>query len=349
MYLSNLVKLARKLNEATESTINGVDNFFGEIGEGGLFRDIDLAACITQKKLIQKIIDFLIEDKVIIPFTQKCNHCGREQKYPIENCEKCGQPLDKEDSVLYYKVIGEVHISEIERKQRLEARQRLLLSSFRLLQTKLKKKKSKEGDISIILLDLANSTKVGLNPKASIICNTLKKEFYQFVRDVSLGFLKRTEGHWLKADGDSAHVFLLNVEIAKQFVIDFHKELILSNVLNLMKEINTVQSDHMVFVKMQHASSKVYEFQTPDILTLDFTGVEAFIRNNRYEKPIKERIIETFKNKNDYFPYYLTSTIELFKNKSEIIHFDKIAEFDNIDLHVYLPNNISQIIELGDA
>lgn len=337
MYLQNLISIVRRYPSITDTTVSAVDDYLGTIGQNGIFSITTLLSAIPQRKMLEPIIGFLRSENIIVPYSQKCNVCGKEDQYPMEECENCNTKLDVEDTIYYYKLIAPINLSDAERQQMAEKRQRLLLSTFRILLAKIDRKIRREEDASIILLDLAESTE--LSRVDPYFCNLLKKEFIQLVKDVSTNFLKRTEGHFIKADGDSAFVFLEDTKAARKFMLDFCEMLFQQQFFERMRQRLEGDDEIKPFIKIYHASSKILEYQKPDILTLDFTGMEAFTINNRVEKPAKKAILSRYSLR-DFFPFYLLSNTDMGFEQKKNIKINDVQNFGDLDMFLYFPSDI---------
>jgi hypothetical protein len=347
MYLSNLVSLVRKNPNINDNTISAVDEFIGQISENGIFNKNELLSVLPQRKYLDIILQFLEENNIIEPATIKCSTCGREDRIDTSICDNCGSNIDITNDIHRYKIIASINISEAEKKQREDGRNRLLLTSFKFLTAKINHKIKKNEKGSILLFDLANTTE--LAKLDSILINRLKKEFNSLIRELGFMYLKNHNGHYIKFDGDSAFVYLNEFKDVLQFMVDFTEILLLNSCYASIIEINNrnYSNEMKSYIKIYHSASEINQYFKPDILSLDFTGMDAFVTNNRIEKKVKPVVLSEYKNE-EYIPYFFCSTVDLNISNERKITINDVQNLGNVEVFLNTKNDIIEFMKTNE-
>ena len=337
MFSIELVDILSKIPNMTSKNFSAIDNFLGEVGQNNIFKKNDLLRNITQKNLIDKIIEFLLAKKIITPYNQICINCGKEQVYHSHDCSFCGQKLEIPESVYYFKIVGNIEMTESYKTLLSQNRDKLAISAFKLILKKIEKKKNIGEKAFIIFIDIANSTllsdiKMG-NPYLS---NLIKKSLINFLKDIVNPFFLRNQAIYIKADGDSSSLYFDNKQTVIQFITEFIKLLPYQDFQEKVNKHNE-DSEIKIYYKIFISSSEILGYQQTGILNLDFSDMEAFVFINRIEKLTKEELLKKY-SENDLIPFFIVSRDILFSSKR--LELSNVKNYGDISVYSTMYNDI---------
>lgn len=336
MFLTELIKLYRELPDITENNISCIDNFFGELRTDELFSKDDLMYEISQKLMINEILDFLIKHKIIAPYLQICDMCKYEQSYENTECESCNSLLQNSKNVSYYKLISEIKVpyslSEFnENKKRL-----IDISSFKILMKKIEQKKRNNTKATIVLIDIANSVELSKNDK--YLSTLVNSKSIKYTKEIMNKYFNQSKGILFKNDGDSSFIYFNEKQDAHDFLLDFKYSLSDNDYTQKIEEYN-LNNKRPIYYKIFVAESEVLEFIQKDITSLDFSNLEAIAFISRIEKLSKPEIIKDVGDEKLLYPFFIAYRDNFYSNKK--IHLDNVPNYGNIEIYYSLNNELA--------
>jgi len=239
----------------------------------------EIQKSITQKKLIDNIINFLIANNIIEIV---------------------------EDNKEFYKVVVEFPSTHKEKEFELYKNQKLYLSQKTLITKKLKSYIKKIG--YIVKLDLANSTSNSGNVKLKD--SLLNIEFPNFVKKSIQKYFYANKGYLIAQYGDEAFLFFFEERDAKRYLnsmIEEYKETLSLEFKKYNQNLETIQDK--LYLKVFLANSIISNLIYDDYNLPSFENMGAMKYISRVEKPFKEQILK-IKNIN-VDKFFIVSDIKL--------------------------------------
>ena len=339
MFCKELVRIFKKIDNLTEINFDKLDNFLGKIGENNLFTYDNLRVELTQKNLLDKIVEFLIEEKIIEPYQIKCNQCGNDNKVVDidDNCLYCESDLLKENKNYTYKIIA--NLTEINKYKDLEKNKinELNFNSFNIIKKKIDRIINKKELGTILFFDIANSS--NLKDFDISLHSDICKLFNNFIKELIKPYFFATNGLYLKSEGDSIFLFFEDIDYAKDFMKDFKNQLFNSEYYQIVnkfnKEVINNQKLKNIYIKIYCASSTIQSYTQEGILKIDFPSMESFIFIKRIEKESKNELIKLLSEENKLIPFFIISRDDIFNKKNKLNLGNYIQNYENSNLEVY--------------
>lgn len=256
------------------------------LGYGSLISYNEIQKSIKQKKLIDTVVKFMVDNQII-------------------------EEIDEYEEV-YYRINIEFPLSPIEREAKEFTDKKLFFSQKELLINKIKYYNRKQEAAWIVFLDLANSTdKFGgdLIQKENII----NKGFPGLIKKVINPYFIRTLGYLISQKGDEAHLFFFEKDDCLKFITSFmnaYKTELLENIekYNRSRKIEKPFSDKM-YLKIFLANSDVAE-PNYDLHNMpNFNNMTAFTFIARAEKEFKKAMIDV--GQTDIDSHFIVSQTKL--------------------------------------
>ena len=301
MYLSKLFNLAREFSDLTEKNLDSIDNFLGETGPNNIFTKRQFLSVLTQKNYINEILDWLVKESIITPYTVEFENCNKEIKYDEANCPYCESKLNvTSDYIVEYKIIGDLKLPHAVIEENKNKSLKLDKSCFSLLLKTLQKKYEKKEKSFIIFSDIKASTDI--KKYNSSIHEKICRGAVQFFKDVTLPYFRQYKGIYIKSEGDASYVILDSIETVIKFIKDINDKILSTEMYNLMNDLNSkniemiddngIKKQIITFLKLYIADSETGKYTQKDILSIDFDAMEAFTFIKRIEKEAKKEILE---------------------------------------------------------
>jgi len=286
-------KLYELLNIGLKTaSIRKLSEKFQNLGKNSIITYDDIKKAIFQKMLVDNVIDFLVENKII---------------KPIE---------DEENS---FKILVEFPSTITEKESKEYIENKIFNSTKKILIDKILSyyKQDKEG--YILFLDLANSTdKFGGD--LLLRSKILNEDFPKVIKETEKEFFNLKKGYLISQKGDEAHLFFFEKEFVenfiKKFINNYTNELFEKiEEYNQSRKINNPFTDKM-YLKIFLFHSKVKQPNYTIDTMPNFNDMDAFTYIARVEKKFKEVLVEKYKEI-DIKKYFLVSQ-DSFKGCSEI-------------------------------
>ena len=289
-------------------SIGSLMHKFQSLGNKALITRSDIEKNIKQKMLIDKVIDFLLENNII--------------------------QINDEENNEVFKIIVDFPQTSLEKESKEYLDNKLFISQKQLLVEKIKHYQKKGLESYVVFLDLANSTD-DHNGDIFLKKDIMGKDFPKIINQTIDSFFHTTKGYLVSQKGDEAHLFFFTKEDANRFIDKFlsnySKELFNKiESYNQTRTINNAFTDKM-YLKVFIAHSEV---DTPnyDINTMpNFNNMLAFIWLNRVEKAFKEALKGL--GQNEIEKYFIASQEKF--NDSHQIKVDE-KEFGSTDIYYRL-------------
>lgn len=307
MYCKELFDLPKDIKDISGENFYNIDNFFGAIGNGAVFTYSDFKKVVSQKSLVGKILQYLLEKDVIGRYRLLCPSCGGENNVKTALCENCGEKISSEEiSQSIFKILCHIEKSYEEKRLSSGTVNAIDLHSFKILKGKIDRMKFDEAEGTIVFFDIANSTE--MDQENITISTKIKKAFNQYTKRLIQSYFYSYEGIYIKGEGDSAWLFFVNQDVALRFLREYFKNKE-DEFFTMMREYNR-NAKYPVYLKTYIASSTIESYTQTDMLSIDFNVMEAFVFISRIEKSAKKTIIDIVPNQTKLFPGYIVSRIE---------------------------------------
>lgn len=239
------------------------------LGRNSLISHDEIQKSIKQKKLIDTVVKFMVDNQII-------------------------EEIDEYKEV-HYRINIDFPLSPIEKEAREFTDKKLFFSQKELLVNKIKYYNKKQETAWIVFLDLANSTdKFGgdLTQKENI----MNKAFPGLIKKIINPYFVRTLGYLISQKGDEAHLFFFEKDDCLKFIASFmnaYKSELLEIIekYNCSRKIKKSFSDKM-YLKIFLANSDVAE-PNYDLHSMpNFNNMTAFTFIARAEKEFKKAIAD---------------------------------------------------------
>ncbi|NOQ31699.1 MAG: hypothetical protein GQ570_11310 [Helicobacteraceae bacterium] len=274
------------------------------LGNKALISYDDIQKSIKQKLLVDKVIEFLLENKLIA--------------------------LNNEDEEAIYKILVELPQTSLEKESKEYLDNKLFSSLKELLIKKLESYKRNHKEAYILFLDLANSTEK-YNGNVIMKNKIINKDFPKVINECIEPYFNKTKGYLISQKGDEAHLLFFNKKDLDNFIQDFilHYK---NELFDGIEEFNTtrdIENDFLnkIYLKIFTAHSEVdapiYSVNTMP----NFNDMDAFTIINRIEKVFKVTLNK--KGQKEVDMYFIVSTDE-FKGSSTIL-----LETSDFDINIY--------------
>lgn len=273
---------------------------FMNLNVNSLITKDEIKSTITQKKIIDKLIDFLLENRLL-------------------------EVLDK-DKQNIYKIIVKVPKSQDANEVEVYKQQKLYLTQKDLIVKKLNSYRSKNG--YIIKLDIANSTAENGNVKTKDIL--LNVEFPKFVKKSIEKDFYANNGYLIAQYGDEAFLFFFERNKLEHYInnlLALYKKELYRKFEEYNESLDTIKEG--LYLKIFIAHSIISNI-THDIFSmLNFENMAAMKYISRVEKPFKEQIL---KQKNlEISKFFIVADEQLDSNFVE----EKIRSEDRQEYNIF--------------
>ncbi len=244
---------------------------FRSLGYKSLITHNDILKSIRQNSLIDKVISFLLENKII-------------------------EVIDNEEELeITYRILIDIPKSADEKEAKSYLNNKLFNSHKELLVKKLNYYAQNKKDGWIVFLDLANSTD-NYNGDPILLDKIMNKSFPSIVKKIEEEFFRNTSGYLIKQQGDEAFLYFFESHIALSFIskfINIYKKELAKEIkqYNLSRTITNDFKEKMylkVFIAHSTTTQPLYEMNKMP----DFNNMSAFTFIKRSEKSFKEKMIE---------------------------------------------------------
>jgi hypothetical protein len=245
---------------------------FNSIGFNSILTYDEISKAIRQKSLVDKVIDFLIENKIIVELDDI-----------------------NDDTERIFRILAEFPKSSDEKEARSYLDNKLFNSQKELLIKKLNYYENNKKDGWIVFLDLANSTD-NYHGDPILLDQIMNKSFPKVVKKVEEEFFRNTSGYMIKQQGDEAFLYFFEEFIAQNFISKFIT-IYQNDMLEEIEKYNksrTIIDDFQekmylkVFVAHSTTTKPLYEMNKMP----DFNNMSAFTFIKRSEKSFKEKMVE---------------------------------------------------------
>jgi hypothetical protein len=237
---------------------------FNSLGNRSLITYNDIQKSIKQKLLIDKVIEFLIENKLI--------------------------ELNDEERDNVYKILVLLPQTSLEKESQEYLNSKLFFAQKEILIKKIKFYNENDKEAYILFLDLANSTEKyngDLIKKKHII----NKSFPKIISKCIESYFNSRKGYLISQKGDEAHLFFFNKVDLDDFITKFislYKENIFEEIenFNLTRDIENDFLNKMylkIFIAHSEVDTPIYSVNTMP----NFNDMDAFTLINRVEKNFK--------------------------------------------------------------
>ncbi len=240
---------------------------FNSLGNRSLITYNDIQKSIKQKLLIDRVVDFLLENKLI--------------------------ELNTEDEEGIYKILVALPQTSLEKESKEYMDSKLFFAQKELLIKKIESYKRNHKEAYILFLDLANSTEKydGDLIKKNHIIN---KSFPKIISKCIESYFNRTKGYLISQKGDEAHLLFFNKidldNFIKKFIILYNEEIFEEiEKFNLTRDIENDFLNKMylkIFIARSEVDTPIYSVNTMP----NFNDMDAFTLINRVEKNFKESL-----------------------------------------------------------
>jgi len=242
---------------------------FNSLGNRSLITYSDIQKSIKQKLLIDKVIEFLIEYKLI--------------------------ELNDEERDDVYKILVLLPRTSLEKESQEYLNSKLFFAQKEILIKKIEYYKRNHKEAYILFLDLANSTEKyngDLIKKKRIINESFPKIISKCIKS----YVNSTKGYKISQKGDEAHLFFFNKVDLDDFITKFislYNEDIFEEIenFNLTRDIENDFLNKMylkIFIAHSEVDTPIYSVNTMP----NFNDMDAFTLINRVEKNFKESLAE---------------------------------------------------------
>jgi hypothetical protein len=271
---------------------------FIALGDNSLVTRNEIQKALRQKVLIDKVIDFLLENNLI-----------KETKDGSEE----------------FKVLVEFPKSRNEKEATTYLSQKLFFSTREQIISKLNYFVREKKDGWIVFLDLANSTDDPENSKSyggnpTLLDKILNKSFPDFIQSVEKSYFNRAEGYLIKQKGDEAHFYFFEERGAKSFISElqdrYEKELSQEiETYNKTRNSKNRFTDEM-YLKIFVAKSTTTEPKFDIYKMPDFNNMKAFTFIARAEKSFKETMVK--QGQKDVTSNFIVSNYKVYNSMKDI-------------------------------
>lgn len=256
------------------------------LGYKSLISHDEIQKSIRQKKLIDTVVKFMLDNQII-------------------------EEVDDYDEI-YYRINIDFPMSPLEKEAKEFTDKKLFFSQKELLVNKIKYYNRKQEVAWIVFLDLANSTdKFGgdLTQKENII----NKAFPELIKKTVNPYFSRTLGYLISQKGDEAHLFFFEKDDCLKFIDEFmsaYKATLFEIIekYNKTRKIENPFADKM-YLKIFLANSDVAE-PNYDLYNMpNFNNMTAFTFIARAEKEFKKAMIDA--GQTDIDSHFIVSQTKL--------------------------------------
>lgn len=321
MYLEELFDLAKVIPSINAKNAMILDNFLGDIGTGNIFEKDSLSYRLTQKSLVNPIINWLQEINAIIPYKQVCPICKREYDFPKTKCDICNSNLYLPDTITTYKIKKELVESEKAKNANTQTINPLDIAAFNLLKKSLDKKIREKENGYILFIDVANSTELAKENKSFQV--SINNGLSKYLKESIKNYFRKSKAIYIKGAGDSSYLYFDNIKILAEYL-----KQVLTNLesQDFSEKARTINSEGRVcvFYKIYIADSEILEYKTTDILSIDFEAMDAFTFIGRVEKKAEQEI-KNLKGEENLYPCFIVMKENYFENGTKI----RLTEINN--------------------
>ena len=240
---------------------------FNSLGNKSLITYTDIQKSIKQKLLIDRVIAFLLENKLI--------------------------ELNDEEQEDIYKIIVTLPQTSLEKESQEYLDSKLFFAQKELLVKKIESYRRNNKEAYILFLDLANSTEK-YNGDSIMKNKIINRSFPKIINKCIETYFSKTKGYLINQKGDEAHLFFFTKKDVDNFVKEFisiYKTEIFNEIerFNSTRDIENNFLNKMylkIFIAHSEVDTPIY---TPNIMP-NFNNMDAFTIINRIEKNFKETL-----------------------------------------------------------
>ena len=240
---------------------------FNSLGNKALITYSDIQKSIKQKMLVDTVVEFLLENKLI--------------------------ELNDEDEEGIYKILVQLPQTSLEKESKEYMDNKLFTSQKELLIKKLQSYQRKNEEAYILFLDLANSTEK-YNGDSIMKNRIMNKDFPKIINKCIESYFNRAKGYLISQKGDEAHLLFFTKNDLNNFIKDFlsmYKDELFEDIekFNLTRDIENDFLNKMylkIFIAHSEVDTPIYSVNTMP----NFNDMDAFTIINRVEKNFKESL-----------------------------------------------------------
>lgn len=339
MYLEELFDITIAIPSINAKNATILDNFLGDIGTGNIFEKASLTYRLTQKSLVNPIINWLQEAKVIVPYKQTCPVCKQEYNFPKNKCDICDSDLLLLDTVTTYKITKPLIESEKVKNANTLTINPLDMAAFNLLKKSLDKKIREKKNGYILFIDVANSTKLAKENKNFQV--SINKGLSKYLKESVKNYFRRSKAIYIKGAGDSSYLYFDNINILAEYL----KQVLINLESQDFSEKTRIMNDEgklCVFYKIYIADSDILEYKTTDVLSIDFEAMEAFTFIGRIEKGAEQKV-KDIKGEENLYPCFIVMKENYFRNGTKI-QLTNIKNYGEVDVWFLTSNEFLTIV-----
>lgn len=327
MYLEELLDIKTAIPSINSKNVMILDNFLGDIGTGNIFEKDSLSYKLTQKSLVDSIVNWLQEINAIIPYKQVCPTCKQEYDFPKNKCDICDSNLCLPNTITTYKIKKELVESEKVKNANMQTINPLDMAAFNLLKKSLDRKIREKKNGYILFIDVANSTELAKENKSFQV--SINNGLSKYLKESIKNYFRKSKAIYIKGAGDSSYLYFDNIKILAEYL-----KQVLTNLesQDFSEKARTINSEGRVcvFYKIYIADSEILEYKTTDILSIDFEAMDAFTFIGRIEKKAEQEI-KDMKGKESLYPCFIVMKEDYFENGTKI-HLTEINNYREVDV-----------------